>query len=86
MNAEERRLREAGSRRALASLGPVPQRTPVGHGPRGLLTDGTAWHSFPFDHAHSVLTDGVRTVSSGSADTARRLCFALALWNGRDAI
>ena len=36
LTAEEQRLRDARDRRAVAVLGPVPQRAAVGHGPRGL--------------------------------------------------
>jgi hypothetical protein len=47
---------------------------------------GTAWDFFPHDHARSRAycwgEDGLASIS----DNHQWLCFALALWNGRDAI
>ena len=45
-----------------------------------------AWDYFPHDHARSAPTAGARTASPASRDRHQRLCFALALWNGRDPI
>lgn len=48
--------------------------------------DGDAWNYFPFEHA------GLRTYRWGEdgilgiSDNHQRLCFAVALWNGRDPI
>ena len=48
--------------------------------------DGTAWDSFPHDHARSRAyrwsEDGLAAV----CDVHQRLCLGLTLWNGRDPI
>jgi hypothetical protein len=47
---------------------------------------GDAWNYFPFDHAHSRTyiwgEDGI----GGISDYFQNLCFAIALWNGKDKI
>jgi len=48
--------------------------------------DGDAWHHFPFDHARSRAYRWGEDGLLGICDRQCRLCFALALWNGRDPI
>ena len=67
-------------------MGPVPQRARVGHGPRGLQPDGTAWEYFPHDHARSRAYRWNEDGLAGFCDHHQFICFALALWNGRDPI
>jgi hypothetical protein len=47
---------------------------------------GTAWDSFPHDHARSRAYRWGEDGIAGISDNHGRLCFALALWNGRDPI
>ena len=47
---------------------------------------GTAWESFPHDHARSRVYRWGEDGILGISDNHQRLCFALALWNGRDPI
>jgi hypothetical protein len=47
---------------------------------------GTAWDSFPHDHARSRAYRWGEDGLGGITDNHGRLCFALALWNGRDPI
>jgi hypothetical protein len=47
---------------------------------------GTAWDSFPHDHARSRAYRWGEDGLAGISDNHQRLCFALALWNGRDPI
>ncbi|HZN56037.1 MAG TPA: hypothetical protein VFB67_12035 [Candidatus Polarisedimenticolaceae bacterium] len=47
---------------------------------------GTAWDYFPHDHARSRAYRWGEDGIAGISDDAQRLCFALALWNGRDPI
>jgi hypothetical protein len=47
---------------------------------------GTAWDFFPHDHARSRAYRWGEDGLAGLCDNHQRLCFALALWNGRDAI
>src|SRR5437867_8720753 len=47
---------------------------------------GTAWEYFPHDHARSRAYRWGEDGLAGISDNHQRLCFALALWNGRDTI
>ena len=49
-------------------------------------TSGDAWNSFPHDHARSRAYRWGEDGIGGFSDDAMHLCFALALWNGRDPI
>jgi len=46
--------------------------------------DGAAWHYFPHDHARSRAYRWGEDGLFGLTDRQNRLCFALALWNGKD--
>ncbi len=48
--------------------------------------DGSVWASFPHEHARSRAYRWGEDGLLGISDREGRLCFALALWNGRDAI
>ena len=48
--------------------------------------DGTCWDYFPHDHARSRAYRWGEDGLLGICDRRARLCFALALWNGRDPI
>jgi hypothetical protein len=48
--------------------------------------DGTVWEYFPHDHARSRAYRWGEDGLLGICDREGRLCFALALWNGRDPI
>ena len=48
--------------------------------------DGNAWDYFSTTSRARAPIAGVRTGSRGISDDQQRLCFALALWNGRDPI
>ena len=47
---------------------------------------GQAWEYFPFEHAHLRVFRWGEDGIAGICDNHQRLCFALALWNGRDPI
>ncbi|MDF0643190.1 MAG: glucosidase [Nitrospira sp.] len=47
---------------------------------------GTPWESFPHDHARSRAYRWNEDGLAGICDRHQYLCFALALWNGRDPI
>src|SRR5262249_50213434 len=47
---------------------------------------GNCWEYFPHDHARSRAYRWGEDGLLGIADTQCRLCFALALWNGKDPI
>ncbi len=48
--------------------------------------NGDAWNFFTHDHARSRAYRWGEDGIAGISDDKQRLCFALALWNGRDAI
>src|SRR5687767_10247336 len=48
--------------------------------------DGTCWDYFPHDHARSRAYRWGEDGLLGIADRECRLCFAVALWNGKDPI
>ena len=48
--------------------------------------DGDAWNYFPHDHARSRAYRWNEDGIAGICDRHQYLCFALALWNGRDPI
>ena len=48
--------------------------------------DGEAWNYFPHDHARSRAYRWGEDGILGISDNHQRLCFAIALWNGGDAI
>jgi hypothetical protein len=47
---------------------------------------GTAWESFPHDHARSRAYRWGEDGIAGISDRHQMMCFGLALWNGRDPI
>jgi hypothetical protein len=48
--------------------------------------EGTAWEFFPFEHAHARTYRWGEDGLGGISDRHQMICFALALWNGRDPI
>ena len=48
--------------------------------------NGAAWDYFPHDHARSRVYRWNEDGLGGISDDEQRLCFAIALWNGQDAI
>src|SRR3954466_11770873 len=48
--------------------------------------DGNAWAYFPHDHARSRAYRWGEDGIAGFSDDEQQLCFALALWNGKDPI
>jgi hypothetical protein len=47
---------------------------------------GTAWEAVPHDHARSKAYRWNEDGLAGISDRHQKICFALALWNGRDPI
>jgi hypothetical protein len=87
MTAEEKRLADTRQRVAhWRRWGPYVSDRAWGTVREDYSADGEAWHYFPFDHARSRAyrwnEDGV----AGISDRHQRVCFAIALWNGRDAM
>ena len=70
----------------MEEVGAVPQRAPVGDGAGGLQPDGSAWEFLPHDQARSKAYRWGEDGIAGFCDESQRLCFSVALWNGRDPI
>ena len=87
MMAEERRLAEAKARTAhWRRWGPYLSERQWGTVREDYSPHGTAWDSFPHDHARSRAYRWGEDGLLGISDNHQRLCFALALWNERDPI
>src|SRR5277367_2460254 len=87
MNKEQQRLKESRDRAAnWKRWGPYVSERQWGTIREDYSADGSAWTYFPHDHARSRAyrwgEDGLLWI----CDRECRLCFALALWNGRDPI
>jgi hypothetical protein len=86
-DAESLRLAEDGSRAAnWKRWGPYLSERQWGTIREDYSADGSAWYYFPHDHARSRAYRWGEDGLLGICDRECRLCFALALWNGRDPI
>ena len=87
LTAEERRLRESGERDAYwKRWGPYLSERAWGTVREDYSADGSAWTHFPHDHARSRVYRWNEDGLAGISDRHQQICFALALWNGRDPI
>jgi hypothetical protein len=86
-DAEHRRLAEADRGEApWRRWGPYLSERQWGTVREDYSADGSAWDSFPHDHARSRAYRWGEDGIGGLSDDEQRLCFALALWNGKDPI
>ncbi len=84
---EEGRLKEAQERTAhWKRWGPYLAERQWGTVREDYSPGGTAWEYFPHDHARSRAYRWGEDGIGGITDNHGRLCFAVALWNGRDPI
>jgi hypothetical protein len=87
MTAEEKRLDESHQRtKHWKRWGPYLAERQWGTVREDYSAQGTAWEHFPHEHARSRAYRWGEDGIGGISDRHQRLCFALALWNGRDAI
>ncbi|MCX6550179.1 MAG: glucosidase [Acidobacteria bacterium] len=86
MTAESRRLEENRTTRAWRKWGPYLSERQWGTVREDYSSSGDAWNYFPHDHARSRAYRWGEDGLAGVSDDQQRLCFALALWNGRDPI
>ena len=85
--AESRRLEECRLRtKHWRRWGPYVSERAWGTVREDYSPDGTAWDYFPHDHARSRAYRWNEDGLAGICDRHQRICFALALWNGRDPI
>src|ERR1043166_8093809 len=87
MTREEQRLQESRDRVAhWKRWGPYVSERAWGTVREDYSTWGEAWDHFPHDHARSRAYRWNEDGIAGICDRHQRLCFSLALWNGRDPI
>ena len=85
--AEHRRLEEYRSRKAnWKKWGPYLSERSWGTVREDYSADGRAWDYFPHDHARSRAYRWGEDGIAGISDRYQYICFALALWNGKDSI
>src|SRR5215470_1510013 len=87
MTAEQQRLEQAARREVhWKRWGPYLSERQWGTVREDYSGDGDSWSYFPHDHARSRAYRWGEDGLLGITDRECRLCFALALWNGRDPI
>lgn len=87
MTAEENRLNADRERTAYwKRWGPYLSERQWGTVREDYSATGEAWEFFPHDHARSRAYRWGEDGIAGISDNHQRLCFAIALWNGEDAI
>ncbi|HEX7378128.1 MAG TPA: glucosidase [Pirellulales bacterium] len=87
MNAEQQRLDEARDKiAAWKKWGPYLSERQWGTVREDYSADGNAWDFFSHDQARSRAYRWGEDGLAGVCDDHQRLCFALALWNGKDPI
>ncbi|MBX3061334.1 MAG: glucosidase [Anaerolineae bacterium] len=84
--AEYQRLYDDSGARAWLHWGPYLSERAWGTVREDYSADGNAWSYLPHDHARSRAYRWNEDGLGGICDEHQHLCFALALWNGRDAI
>jgi hypothetical protein len=84
---EDKRLEEARTRKKhWKRWGPYLSERQWGTVREDYSPGGTAWEYFPHDHARSRAYRWGEDGICGISDRHQMICFALALWNGRDPI
>jgi len=87
MTAEEHRLEESRQRKVhWKRWGPYLSERQWGTVREDYSPNGAAWDYFPHDHARSRACRWGEDGLGGLSDRHQLVCFALALWNGRDPI
>ena len=87
MNAELLRLQESEERtKHWKRWGPYLSERAWGTVREDYSADGSAWDYFPHDHARSRAYRWNEDGLAGISDRHQRICFAVALWNGKDPI
>jgi hypothetical protein len=87
MDAESQRMAEDARReRNWKRWGPYLAEREWGTVREDYSACGACWDYFPHDHARSRAYRWTEDGLLGISDRQGRLCFALALWNGRDSI
>ncbi len=87
MKAEEKRLVESNARKKhWKRWGPYLSERAWGTVREDYSADGSAWDYFPHDHARSRAYRWNEDGLGGICNRQQNVCFAIALWNGKDPI
>lgn len=87
MKREQQRIEESQQRKVhWKRWGPYLSERQWGTVREDYSPNGDAWEYFPHDHARSRAYRWGEDGIAGFCDRHQRICFALALWNERDAI
>ncbi len=87
VHAEKKRLEETGEKHVpWKKWGPYLSERQWGTVREDYSENGDAWNFFTHDHARSRAYRWGEDGLGGISDDKQRLCFALALWNGKDPI
>jgi len=87
MTQEERRLEDSRERKVhWKRWGPYLSERAWGTVREDYSANGSAWEYLPHDHARSRAYRWNEDGLAGICDRHQKICFALALWNGHDAI
>ncbi len=82
MNAEQKRLSDPRWKK----WGPYLSERQWGTVREDYSEHGNAWDHFPHDHARSRVYRWGEDGIAGVSDDMQRICFGIALWNGKDPI
>ena len=82
MNTEQKRLADPQWKK----WGPYLSERQWGTVREDYSENGNAWDYFPHDHARSRVYRWGEDGIAGISDDMQRICFAIALWNGKDPI
>lgn len=87
MNSEEKRLEESNSRtKHWKRWGPYLSERAWGTVREDYSPHGSAWDYFPHDHARSRAYRWNEDGIAGISNRQQNICFAVAMWNGKDPI
>src|SRR5215472_14938563 len=86
MDAEHKRLEAARQGTAWSKWGPYLSERQWGTVREDYSHNGDAWNAFTHDQSRSRAYRWGEDGIAGVSDDGQHLCFALALWNGRDPI
>jgi hypothetical protein len=87
LTTEDHRLEEARQRKKhWKRWGPYLSDRQWGTVREDYSANGTAWEYFPFEHSHARAYRWGEDGIGGICDRHQMICFALALWNGKDPI
>ena len=87
MTAEQQRLAVNSTKKVpLEQWGPYLSERQWGTVREDYSTNGDAWHYFPYDNSYFRAYRWGEDGLAGISDFFQNLCFAVALWNGKDPV